>query len=159
MAIWIMTFIVSQNKIPSGSMIPNLNIGDRLFVSMLPYYYRLPERNEVVVFKGVDGKKWIKRVVGLPGEVIDIVEGDIYINGQYLDESAYLDEKGISALNPVVDSEISFPYIIPEGYYFLMGDNRLESYDCRYFGPIEEEEITGKALYRIYPFSMRGIIR
>ena len=154
--VFIMTFIVSKNKIPSGSMIATLNIKDHIIVSMLPYYYRNPVRGEIVVFNGGDGKKWIKRVIGLPGETIDIREGDIYINGLRLDETAYLSDSNISALNPILPTEVTFPYIIPDNYYFLMGDNRLESYDCRYFGPIERKEITGKALYRVYPFNQIG---
>ena len=154
--VFLMTFVMSQNKIPSGSMLPTLNIKDRLLVSMLPYYYRSPKRGEMVVFNGPDGANWIKRVVGLPGEVIDIQDGNVYINGEYLDESYYLPEEGISALNPILDTVVTYPYTIPEGYYFLLGDNRLESYDCRYIGAIQEEKITGKAIYRIYPFDQIG---
>ncbi len=158
LAVWLMTFIVSQNKVPSGSMIPTLNVNDRMIVSMLPYYYRLPKRGEVVVFNGPDGEKWVKRVIGLPGEKIDIREGDLYINGMQLDETAYLSERHISANNPTIVSEISFPYTVPQDAYFLLGDNRLESYDCRYFGAINQVEITGKAICRIYPFSKIGWI-
>lgn len=157
--IFIMTFIISQNTIPSGSMIPTLNIKDRLLVSMLPYYYRSPERGEMVVFNGPDGQKWIKRVVGLPGETVDIKEGNIYIDGERLDESLYLQEEGISEPNPILTSAINYPYTIPDGHYFLLGDNRLESYDCRYIGVIPEEEITGKAIYRIYPFKDMGRLK
>lgn len=153
LAIFVMVFIVSQNKIPSGSMIPTLNIKDRIMVSMVPYYYRSPKRGEIVVFNGPNHEKWIKRVIGLPGETIDIVSGNIYINGKILDESNYLYEEGISSLNPVLSTVVTYPYRIPKGFYFLLGDNRLESNDCRYIGAIAESEITGKALCRIYPFS------
>lgn len=153
LVVFVMTFVMSQNKIPSGSMIPTLNIDDRLIVSMIPYYYRSPKRGEIVVFNGPDGNKWIKRVVGLPGETIDIQDGNIYIDGEALDESAYLSEDGISNLNPILSTVVSYPYTIPESYYFLLGDNRLESNDCRYIGPIQENEITGKAMYKVYPFN------
>lgn len=153
-----MTFIVSQNKIPSSSMVDTLCVGDRLFVSRIPFYYRSPQRGEVIVFNGPDGKPWIKRVVGMPGEVINIIEGDIYINDVYFDESDYLQGTGISGLNPYVPTEVQYPYTVPEGYYFLMGDNRLESKDCRYIGAIAEEEITGKALFKVYPLSQMGFI-
>ena len=127
-------------------------------VSMLPYYYRSPKRGEIVVFDGPDGEKWIKRVIGLPGEVIDIIEGNIYIDGKALDESVYLNEAGISSLNPVLTTVVTYPYTIPENHYFLLGDNRLESKDCRYFGPVPEEDISGMAVYKIYPFSQAGKI-
>lgn len=158
LAVWIMTFLVSQNKVPSGSMMPTLNVNDRIIVSMLPYYYRSPRRGELVVFNGPDGEKWIKRVIALPGETIDIREGDIYINGVWLDETAYLSEPHISSNNPVIASEISFPYTVPDKSYFLLGDNRLESYDCRYIGAINQVDVMGKAIYRIYPFSKIGFI-
>ncbi|MBQ1274052.1 MAG: signal peptidase I [Cellulosilyticum sp.] len=156
LVVFMMTFVISQNAIPSGSMIPTLNIKDRLIVSMLPYYYRSPQRGEMVVFNGPDGEKWIKRVIGLPGETVDIKEGNIYINGEPLDESSYLPEEGVSDPNPILTPAMTYPYVIPEGCYFLLGDNRLESYDCRYIGVIPEEEITGKAIYRIYPFKDMG---
>ncbi len=154
--VFFMTFVMSQNKIPSGSMIPTLNVKDRLIVSMLPYYYRSPKRGEMVVCNGPDQGKWIKRVIGLPGEVIDIQDGNIYINGEYLDESAYLTEEGISTLNPILETIVTYPFTIPNGCYFLLGDNRMESYDCRYIGPIPEEQIIGKAVFRIYPFNQMG---
>lgn len=153
------TFIMSQNKIPSSSMVNTLRIGDRLLVTRIPFYYRLPQRGEIVVFNGPDGKPWIKRVIGMPGEVIDIKEGDIYIDGIRFDESAYLLEEGISTLSPVIPVEIDYPYTVPEGHYFLLGDNRLESIDCRYIGAISENEITGKAVFKIYPFNRIGQIK
>lgn len=158
LGIFIMTFIVSHNSVPTSSMMPTLNIKDHLMVSMLPYYYRSPKRGEIVVFDGPDGEKWIKRVIGLPGEVIDIIEGNIYIDGKALDESVYLNEAGISSLNPVLTTVVTYPYTIPENHYFLLGDNRLESKDCRYFGPVPEEDISGMAVYKIYPFSQAGKI-
>lgn len=154
--VFINIFLMSQNKIPSGSMIPTLNVEDRLIVSMIPYYYRSPKRGEIVVFNRSNEERWIKRVVGLPGEVIDIQDGNIYINGKCLDESAYLEEDGISTLNPKIDTVVTYPYTIPEGQYFLLGDNRLESYDCRYIGPIKEGDITGMAVFRIYPLTHIG---
>ena len=154
-----MTFIISQNKIPSPSMVDTLRIGDRLLVSRLPFYYRLPQRGEIVVFNGPDGKPWIKRVVGMPGEIIDIKEGNIYINDTYFDETAYLQEMGVSELDPSEPTVVQYPYTVPKGHYFLMGDNRLESKDCRYIGAISEEDITGKALLKVYPFNEIGMLK
>lgn len=153
------TFIISQNKIPTSSMVNTLSVGDRLLVSRIPFYYRSPRRGEIVIFNGPDGKPWIKRVIGMPGEVIDIIAGDIYIDGVYLDESKYLVEPSISTLNPTQETIVLYPYRIPEGNYFMLGDNRLESIDCRYIGAIAEENITGKAWFKIYPFSQVGKIK
>lgn len=158
LAIFILTFGISQNSIPSDSMETTLSIGDRVIVSMIPYYYRSPQRYEAVAFDGPDGEKWIKRVIGLPGETIDIIDGNIYIDGNYLDESSYLVVLGNSTPDSRYDG-VEFPYTIPEGTYFLLGDNRFASYDCRYIGAVREEEITGKAIYRIFPFNRLGSIQ
>lgn len=152
------TFIMSHNEIPSDSMVTNINVGDHIFVNMLPYYYRSPERGEIVVFDGPDGFKWIKRVVGMPGETVDIIDGNVYIDGEKLDESAYLNGEGYSSPDPRFVSVV-FPYTVPEDSYFLMGDNRLSSDDSRYYGAFKEERITGKALIRIYPFNNIGKLK
>ena len=154
-----MSFIISQNKIPSASMVNTLNVGDRLLVARVPYYYRSPKRGEIVVFNGPDGNQWIKSVIGMPGEVIDMKEGNIYINGSYFDETAYLSDLGISGLNPYEVSVVQYPYTVPSNHYFLMGDNRLQSKDCRYIGAIADEDIIGKALLKVYPFNQIGVIR
>lgn len=154
----ISVFIVSMNAIPSGSMISTLKIGDHLLVNYIPFYYRQPKRGEVVVFNGPNGAKWVKRVIGMPGETIDIIEGDVYIEGKKIDESAYLSSSGISALNPLEIPFQAFPYKIPEGHYFMMGDNRLESKDSRYIGPISYKDIVGKAWIKVYPLSRIGLI-
>lgn len=153
------TFIISQNVIPSPSMVSTVNIGDRILVSRLPFYYRLPQQGEIIVFDGPDGYPWIKRVIGMPGDEIDIREGNIYINQEAVDESAYLMETGISELSPIIETVIDYPYTVPEGHYFLLGDNRLESVDCRYIGAISEDKIIGKAFFRIYPFNKIGEIK
>lgn len=157
LVVFFFTFVLSQNSIPSDSMETTIGVGDRIIVSMLPYYYRSPQRGEIVVFNGPDGKKWIKRVIGLPGETIDIREGNIYIEGEKLQEWAYLPEEGLSACDPRFE-DVGFPYTIPEESYFLMGDNRLASWDSRYIGAVSEEEVTGKAMIRIYPFNKVGSI-
>lgn len=158
LGVFIMTFIISHNTVPTSSMMPTLMIKDHLLVSMLSYYYRSPKRGEVVIFNGPDGEKWIKRVIGLPGEIIDIRDGNIYINGKVLDESAYLNETGISGLNPVLETVVAYPYTIPKDHYFLLGDNRLESKDCRYFGAVPDSDISGRAIFKIYPFAQAGKI-
>lgn len=150
------SFIISHNKIPTSSMVSTINVGDHVLTNMLPYYYRDPQYGEIVVFRRPDGESWVKRVVGLPGDVIDIQEGQVYRNGELLDESAYLD-KGVTS-EPLGANPISFPYIVPEEHYFLMGDNRFVSQDCRYLGAIPREDIYGKAWIKIYPFNEIGML-
>lgn len=150
-------FIMSHNKIPTSSMVSTINVGDHVLTSMFPYYYRDPQYGEIVVFSRPDGESWVKRVIGLPGDVIDIRDGQVYRNDELLDESAYLDE-GVTS-EPIGANPVSFPYEVPEDHYFLMGDNRLYSQDCRYIGAISREDIYGKAWIKIYPFNQIGILK
>ncbi len=149
-------FIISCNRVPSSSMVSTINEKDRILVSMLPYYYRNPLRGEIVVFYH-DDEFWVKRVVGLPGDIIGIFDGNVYINGQLLDESQYLDKEGTSTPNPFYEP-LDFPYKVPKDSYFLMGDNRPGSYDGRYIGAVAAKDITGKALLRFYPFNKMGFL-
>jgi signal peptidase I len=153
MALLFTSFIVSHNKIPSPSMVSTINVGDHILTNMLPYYYRDPHRGEIVVFKQED-ESWVKRVIGEPGDTIDILQGNVYVNGNLLDETSYLDGEGIS--EPIRSMSISFPYKVPDGQYFLMGDNRQQSHDSRYLGAIKREKIYGKAWVKVYPFNQIG---
>lgn len=154
------TFIMSQNRVPSGSMIATINIGDRMLVNKLPYYYRAPQKGEIVVFQKGD-ELWVKRLIGYPGDEIDIREGNVYVNDELLDESSYLTREGSST--PILQkgaTPITFPITVPEGTYFFMGDNRLGSLDCRYqeVGTIPCEDVVGKAWLKIYPFDQIGVL-
>lgn len=149
------SFIMSLEYVPSDSMMPTLEVGDYLLISKLSYTYRSPEREEMVVFEGPDHTKWIKRVVGLPGEVVDIREGNIYINNVKVDETAYVAAEEQSTPTTFEDA-ITFPYIIPEDSFFVLGDNRLASKDSRYIGAVKEVDIIGCAVFRIFPFKKIG---
>lgn len=154
------TFIMSHNRIPTGSMISTINIGDHIIVNNLPFYYRAPQKGEIVVFH--KGKElWVKRLIGYPGDEVDIREGNVYVNGEAIDETAYLESEGIST--PIMQpgaTPITFPMTVPEGHYFLMGDNRLGSLDCRFeeVGMIPCKDIVGKAWIKIYPFNQIGVL-
>ena len=149
------SFIISNTKVPTESMMPAIDPGDHLIVSRLPYYYRDPVRGEVVVFK-YNNDFLIKRIIGVPGDEIDIRDNRVYINHTPLDETAYLAD-GIKTYL-YTGSKIDFPYIIPNNYYFVMGDNRLNSKDSRVFGAITRDSIIAKAGYRIFPFNEIGEI-
>nr|WP_074463574.1 signal peptidase I [Cellulosilyticum sp. I15G10I2] len=155
-ALMISTFIISHTKIPTGSMMLTINPGDHLIVNRLPYYYRDPDRGEIAVFK-FQGENLIKRVIGKPHDIINIIDNNIYVNSEKLDESAYL--KSLESTYEFSRSDIQFPYKVPDGYYFMLGDNRRNSMDSRYFGPIPRENIYAKGGVRIYPFSRIGIVK
>ncbi len=154
-------FIFSHNKIPTRSMVSTINPNDHIITNILPYYYRDPDYGEIVVFHMPNEQNWVKRVIGKPGDVIDIIDGYVYRNGEQIDESAYVEQEGVSEPRLGPDSTPrEFPFTVPEGEYFLMGDNRLESLDCRYLevGLIKREQIYGKGWIKIYPFNEVGVL-
>lgn len=161
MALLFTFFIVSHNKIPTSSMVSTINVNDHILTTMIPYYYRDPAYGEIVVFKHEENGKtesWVKRVIGLPGDVIDIRDGNVYVNDEKIDESAYLAGEGIS--EPYAGSNhVAFPYTVPEDSYFLMGDNRTQSQDCRYIGAVSRDKIYGKGWVKIYPFNEIGLLK
>ncbi|MUM76550.1 signal peptidase I [Pseudodesulfovibrio sp. F-1] len=163
LAFVIRAFVVQAFKIPSGSMLDTLLIGDHLLVTKFAYDLRLPstvfldttdgkvlytvsdpERGDIVVFKYPEDetKDFIKRVVALPGETLEIREKVVYIDGQPLDEPYVRHTK--HTMEPVRDN--FGPYTVPEGQYFMLGDNREASHDSRWWGPVKREKIVGKAL-------------
>ena len=158
LALFIRAFVVQAFKIPSGSMIPTLLVGDHILVNKfifgarVPYSdHRLfslthPKRGDVVVFlePRERQKDFIKRVIGLPGETIQVVNRRVYINGEPLDEKGYA-----YFSNPSQGRELDYfgPLEIPEDSYFMMGDNRENSSDSRVWGPVSFSLIKGKAFF------------
>ena len=157
LAMIIRTFFIQAFKIPSGSMLETLQIGDHLLVSKIHYHVKVPftdmilfeisdpEHEDIIVFEfPVDpSKDFIKRVIGIPGDTIEIKDKMVYRNGAPLDEPyiQYLDPKIISTKR---DNLVSFE--VPEDKFFVMGDNRDYSHDSRYWGFVDREAIKGKAL-------------
>jgi len=143
----IRTFIVQAFKIPSGSMLHTLEIGDYILVNKFIYWFTEPERGDVIVFKYPRDKSrdFIKRVVGLPGETLEIKDRVVYINGQRLEEPYVYHAEELNPEAEVFPRDNFGPLKIPEGYLFVMGDNRESSMDSRYWGPLDERLIRGKA--------------
>jgi signal peptidase I len=165
-ALLLRAFVVQTFYIPSGSMEPTLQIGDRILVNKLSYHLHSVERGDIVVFRrpadencgGPPVADLVKRVIGLPGETISLTNGTkgyVKINGKRLNES-YLPSsmQGKSFAGPAgTPYSLAKPYVIPANDYFVMGDNRPDSCDSRYWGPISRSLIVGKVDLRVWPLS------
>ena len=148
------TFLLQAFYIPSGSMEPTLEIQDRVLVNKLSYDLHDVNRGDIVVFESPpnetsENKDLIKRVIGLPGETVEAHDGRIYIDGQVLDEPY---------LQPHVQTATLDKVTVPADHYWMMGDNRGNSRDSRYFGAIPESLIIGRAFVRVWPVTALGLL-
>ena len=150
-------FVAVRSVVDGNSMYSTLSNGDNLIVEKVSYYFHAPERFDVVVFKLKDQKNvhYIKRVIGLPGETVQIIDGYVYINGEKLEGDNYCEEliyDGYTANEPV---------ILGENEYFCMGDNRNNSKDSRSasVGPVDRKQIVGRAWIRFLPLKSIGKVR
>jgi signal peptidase I len=153
------TFVISQYEIPTGSMVPTIEIGDRLFAEKVSYYFAEPRRGDIVTFNDPieEGRVLIKRCIATGGEVVNLKDGKVVVDGLVLDEP-YTHDKLSLPLDQMAGVHITYPYTVPEGSIWVMGDNRTNSLDSRYFGPISQKDVTGKALFRFLPFDRFGAI-
>ncbi len=146
-------FLIANSVVPTGSMEPNIMSGSRVFGSRLTYLSSDPERGDVVIFHWPDNEKvyFVKRVIGLPGETVDIIQGQVYINGEPLDEP-YLAE-------PMDPTEEPMHFEVPEGAYFMMGDNRNYSADARYWKNtfVYKDKIIAKVGLKYWPFPIKKV--
>lgn len=138
------TFVIKNGAVPSDSMNPTLNVGDLIVANGLAYMVDNPQRGDIVIFKSevTNGKIFIKRIIGLPGDDLMFIDGDIFLNGSLLIEEY---------LSPDLKTNSEKDFEVPEGCYFVMGDNRDNSYDSRYWDNpfITLKNIKGKMLLNI----------
>ncbi len=165
-AVVLRAFVVATYSIPSGSMEPTLQVGDRIVVDKLAYHLHGIGRGDIVVFStppledcaGPPVADLVKRVIGLPGETISLIDGKVYIDGRFLPEPWLSPAARNSTYAGPADEPYALhhPYRIPSDDVFMMGDNRTESCDSRYWGPVRESTIVGKVDFRIWPLSRIG---
>lgn len=140
-------FLLINAKIPSESMEQTIMTGDRVFGSRLAYVFGDPERYDIIIFKYPDNEKelFIKRIIGMPGETVEIKDGKVYING-----SKEPLKDSFTPETPVGDYG---PYTVPENSYFVLGDNRNYSKDSRFWNNpyVAEDKILGKAVLKYFP--------
>ena len=144
----ISTFVIVHATVPTGSMMDTIPEKSRIIAFRLSYAFSDPERFDIVVFKYPDNEDllYVKRIIGLPGETIDIIDGKVYINGR----SVPLDDPFIREA-PVISE--NYHYEVPKGHYFMMGDNRNNSEDSRFWKNtyLSRSKIIGKMIFTYYP--------
>lgn len=140
-------FIFQPFLVKGQSMEPNFETGDYLIIDELSYRFRNPQRGEVIVFKYPQNpsQRYIKRIIGLPGETIEIKNNKVMINNKELDERNYLPISIQTPGNTLIT--------LAENEYFVLGDNRLASYDSRRWGPLPKKDIIGRVLIRAWPLT------
>lgn len=153
LATGIKTFVVQPFYIPSGSMEPTLEVGDRVLANKFLYRFDEPKAGDVVVFKSPDAKgtDYIKRIIATEGQTVDVRRGAVTVDGQPLQE-AYV--------NTLVadQSDLTEPVTVPEGHVWLMGDNRANSADSRVFGPQPVSHLLGKAFLVYWPLGRARVL-
>ncbi|MEY3400865.1 MAG: signal peptidase I [Anabaena sp. CRKS33] len=176
LALGIRTFVAEARWIPSGSMEPTLHgvqdqwKADKIIVDKVKYKFADPQRGDIVVFSPPETiqnnpkrEAFIKRIIGLPGEKVELKTGKVYINGQPLQENLYLSSSvrtfveacNSTALQPPF---LAKPEIIPPNSYLMLGDNRGSSYDGRCWGVVPRNNIIGQAVVRFWPLNKIGSI-
>lgn len=150
------TFVFQRTLVDGMSMYPTLEDGDNLIADKISYRFVDPERFDIIVFpyKQEERTYYIKRIIGMPGETIQITDGNIYINGEVLEEDY--------GLEPIMDGgRAEEPITLGEDEYFVMGDNRNNSKDSRdeSVGAIHREDIVGRAWVRIWPLNRFGVLK
>jgi signal peptidase I len=157
LAVVVRTYVAQMFYIPSGSMLPTLQVGDRIVVDKLSYHLHDVHRGDIVVFRrppleDADYTDLVKRVIGLPGDTISAVGGRVDINGKPLAEPWLPSPEPETLPSPLTAPySLNHPYKVPPGYYYVMGDNRTDSEDSRYFGPISSSLIVGKMVFTVWP--------
>jgi signal peptidase I len=152
-SVFIIVFLYQPVKVEGTSMMPNLSDQERIFINKFVYHWEAVERGDVVVFKYPrdPSKSYIKRVIGLPGDKVQIDDGRVFVNGVLLDETyvpvQYTDERSYEEIT------------VPAHSYFVLGDHRNLSNDSRDFGPVHEGYIYGKAVFAYWPVEKVGKLK
>ncbi len=175
LALGIRTFVAEARWIPSGSMEPTLHgtpnqwEADKIIVDKVKYKFTKPDRGDIVVFSPTEELQkekyhdaFIKRIIGLPGEKVELREGQVYINNKVLEEDKYLSPSVRTVVDVCTSGQqppfLAQPETIPPNSYLVLGDNRGSSYDGRCWGLVPRKNIIGRAIVRFWPLNNVGAI-
>ena len=158
----IRTFVHEPYVVPTGSMETTIEIGDQVFCQKLTTNFgNMPQAGDIVVFRNPeessDHDVLVKRVIATAGQTIDMQDGKVLVDGVALDED-YTQGESYPLANQAPGIQISYPYTVPEGCVWMMGDNRENSADSRYFGPVPQENIIGVVVLRYWPLNRFGTL-
>lgn len=151
-------FIMSPQEINGASMEPNFHNGEFILTNKVLYKFREPTRGDVVIFKSPLNKEidYIKRIIGLPSDTVQLKDNAFYVNGQKVEEPYLSPNTPIYGGSYLREGQ---SIVVPAGTYFVSGDNRPHSSDSREFGPVAKEDFIGVAILRYFPFSRMGVIQ
>jgi signal peptidase I len=156
--IFVYLFVASPHEVIGSSMEDNFHEHEYLLADKISYHFKDPKRGDVVIFKKSEKTDYIKRIIGLPGDQVEIRDGSFYVNGELLQENEYLDPNIYTEGKKFLD-EGDPPYTVPQDKLFVAGDNREHSLDSRAFGPIGFDTVKGRAVLVYWPISNLRIVK
>ena len=150
------TWVIQPFVVPTGSMLPTIQLSDQVLANKFIYRFTAAHRGDIVVLDDPDGKvtTLIKRVIAVGGQTVDLQNGKVVVNGEALDEPY---THGLPSI-PLQGSSITFPYKVPADSAWVMGDNRTDSQDSRWFGAVPMSSVHGRAFFIYWPWSRIGTL-
>jgi signal peptidase I len=153
------TWVIQPYVVPTGSMLPTIQLGDMVLANKFVYDFRTPKAGEIVVFDNPmndsSAPTLIKRVIAVGGQTVTLKDGKVVVDGTALGESYTHGQ----ASDPLSGSTVTFPVKIPAGYVWVMGDNRTQSEDSRWFGPVKLSSVRGQAFFVYWPLGRLGALK